>query len=107
MGWELTVVENSGAIPHEQVTDHIAVPAEPLLIDIKAQLMIAKPKSLVYTVGWRAIVWQNKETGQFKDITEAEHAEYLATGTINESARVGEDAGETESSSGSEGTTTD
>ena len=45
MGWELTVVENAGEIPAEKVTDAIAVPAEPLLIDIKSQLMIEKPKT--------------------------------------------------------------
>jgi hypothetical protein len=68
--WELTVVENAGEIPADKVKDEISVETKPLLIDIKAQLMIAKPKTLTYTVGWRAIVWQNKETGQFQDLTE-------------------------------------
>ena len=106
MGWELAVVENAGEIPHEQVTEHIAVPTEPLLIDIKSQLMIAKPKTLVYTVGWRALVWQNKETGQFKDITDEQLAEYLATGTVNESEGLKQIAGQDEVASGSEGTDT-
>ena len=82
MAWELTVVENAGEIPADKVKDEVAVSTAPLLIDIKAQLMIAMPKTLAYTVGWRAIVWQNKETNQFKDITEKEYAEYLRTGTI-------------------------
>ena len=103
--WELTVVENAGEIPASKVTTEIAVETAPLNIDIKAQLMIAKPKTLVYTVGWRALVWQNKETGQFKDITEAEHEEYLRTGSINLPSTDGGDGTETESTSGDKGST--
>lgn len=100
--WELTVVENAGEIPAEKVTDAVAVPTEPLQIDIKAQLMIAKPKTLVYTVGWRALVWQNKETGQFKDITESEYEEYIRTGTVSDTATDGKNANATEPTSGDE-----
>jgi hypothetical protein len=67
--WELTVVQNDGEIPAEKVTDEIAVPTAPLLTDIKAQLMTV-PRTLTYIVGWRALVWQNKETGRFQDLTE-------------------------------------
>jgi hypothetical protein len=98
--WELTVVENAGEIPASKVTTEIAVQTAPLNIDIKAQLMIAKPKTLAYTVGWRALVWQNKETGQFKDISETEYEEYLRTGTINISSRDGTDGGEVGSTDG-------
>ena len=38
--WELTVVENAGEIPANKVKDEVAVETKPLLIDIKAQLMI-------------------------------------------------------------------
>lgn len=100
--WELTLVENAGEIPASKVKDEIAVELKPLLIDIKAQLMIAQPKTLTYTVGWRALVWQNKETNQFKDITDAEYEEYLRTGTINYTKTDGTDVGETKPASGSE-----
>lgn len=103
MTWELTVVENAGEIPADKVTDVVSVPTKPLQIDIKAQLLMHKPKTLVYTVGWRALVWQNKETGQFKDITEEQYDEYIRTGTINSTPSDGKDAGQTGSTSGDEG----
>ena len=105
MTWELTVVENAGEIPADKVTDSISVETKPLNIDIKAQLMIAKPKTLVYTVGWRALVWQNKETGQFKDISDEEYEEYLRTGTINYSMTDGADAGQDQHAIGDKGST--
>jgi hypothetical protein len=103
--WELTVVENAGEIPADKVTEEIAVQTAPLLIDIKAQLMIAKPKTLVYTVGWRAIVWQNKETGQFKDLSEADYDKYITSGTINPTVGDGEVGKQDEVTSGDEGST--
>ena len=103
--WELTVVENAGEIPADKVKDEIAVQTKPLLIDIKAQLMIAMPKTLAYTVGWRALVWQNKETGQFKDITESEYEEYIRTGSINLTPSDGTDGEQVESTSGDKGST--
>lgn len=103
--WELTVVENAGEIPADKVKDEIAVQTKPLLIDIKAQLMIAMPKTLTYTVGWRALVWQNKETGQFKDITESEYEEYIRTGSINLTPSDGTDGEQVESTSGDKGST--
>lgn len=103
--WELTVVENAGEIPASKVKDEIAVETRPLNIDIKAQLMIAQPKTLVYTVGWRALVWQNKETGQFKDISEEEYQEYVRTGSIGNTPADGTNVTETESSRGDKGST--
>ena len=103
--WELTVVENAGEIPASKVKDEIAVETKSLLIDIKAQLMIAQPKTLTYTVGWRAIVWQNKETGQFKDLSEAEHQEYITSGSINPTGADGKDSKQDEVTSGDEGST--
>ena len=101
--WELTVVENAGEIPASKVKDEIAVETKSLLIDIKAQLMIAQPKTLTYTVGWRAIVWQNKETGQFKDLSEAEHNEYITSGSINPTGADGKDSKQDEVTSGDKG----
>jgi hypothetical protein len=103
--WELTVVENAGEIPASKVKDEIAVGTESLLIDIKAQLMIAQPKTLTYTVGWRAIVWQNKETGQFKDLSEAEHNEYITSGSVNPTGGDGKDGKQDEPAIGDEGST--
>jgi len=104
--WELTVVENAGEIPAARIKDEIAVETKPLLIDIKAQLMLM-PKSLVYTVGWRALVWQNKETGRFRDITDEEYEEYNRTGSVYTASSTGTDSGEVKSSDGSEGNTQD
>jgi len=103
--WELTVVENAGEIPADKVKDEIAVKTAPFLLDIKAQLMIAKPKTLTYTVGWRAIVWQNKETGRFKDLSEEEYKEYIGTGSVGIATTNGENAKQDELSSGDEGST--
>jgi hypothetical protein len=103
--WELTVVENAGEIPPSKVKDEIVVQTAPLLIDIKAQLMIAQPKTLTYTVGWRAIVWQNKETGQFKDLSEAEYEEYITSGSVNSTGGDGEDGKQNETTIGDEGST--
>jgi hypothetical protein len=103
--WELTVVENAGEVPADKVKDEIAVKTAPFLLDIKAQLMIAKPKTLTYTVGWRAIVWQNKETGQFKDLSEAEYKEYITSGSVNPTGGDGKDGKQDEPSSGDEGST--
>ncbi len=102
--WELTVVENAGEIPASRIKDEIAVETKPLLIDIKAQLMLM-PKTLVYTVGWRALVWQNKETGGFKDITDEEYEEYTRTGTINSASSTGTDSGKVRPSDGGKGNT--
>jgi hypothetical protein len=103
--WELTVVENAGEIPASKVKDEIAVATKSLLIDIKAQLMIAEPKTLTYTVGWRAIVWQNKETGQFKDLSEAEHNEYITSGSVNPTGGDGKVGKQNEPAIGNEGST--
>jgi len=103
--WELTVVENAGEIPADKVKDEISVETKPLLIDIKAQLMIAKPKTLTYTVGWRAIVWQNKETGQFKDLSEAEYNQYITSGSVNPTRGDGKVGKQDEVTSGDEGST--
>lgn len=73
--WTLTAVENAGEVPASQFKDEVIVPTKPLLTDIKAQLMVI-PRTLSYTVGWRALVWQNKESGAFLDLTEEEFNAY-------------------------------
>jgi len=78
--WELSVVENAGEMDSKLFTDSVSVSTKQLLIDIKAQLMFM-PKHFNYTIGWRTVVWKEKETGQFKDLTEEEHRAFLEHGT--------------------------
>lgn len=92
--WELKVVENAGEIPADKYPEGITVPVKPLLTDIKTQLMMV-PKNYVYTVGWRAYVWQKKEGGAFQDLTEAEYNELIERGDV---AYTRETTGDTGSS---------
>jgi len=101
--WELRVAENSGEVSVASVPDGvIKVPVAPLNIDVKAQLLIAAPKTLTYTVGWRALVWQNKETNQFQDLSDEEYAEWLTSGDIKD-IPDNESVEQIESSTGNEG----
>lgn len=101
--WDLQVVSNEGTVPKENVEEEIVIQTAPLLTDAKAKLMTI-PRSLVYTIGWRALVWQNKETGQFQDLTEEEFEAYnnggIVTYTRETAGITGEDAG-TEGDAGS------
>lgn len=103
--WTLTVVENAGEIPATQVTDEIAVKTAPLMTDIKAQLMLM-PRTLTYTVGWRALVWQNKETNQFQDLTEEEYTAYVDGGIVRYTRGANENNGGDESPAGDAGNNT-
>jgi hypothetical protein len=80
--WELSVVENAGEIPASEVQDSLAVKTAPLMTDIKSQLMLV-PRTLSYTVGWKALVWKNKETGAFQDLTEEEYTAYVDGGIVS------------------------
>jgi hypothetical protein len=84
--WELSVVENAGEMDSKLFTDDIAVSTKQLLIDIKAQLMFM-PKHFNYTIGWRTVVWKEKETGRFKDLTEEEYRAFLEHGTAELNGR--------------------
>lgn len=104
--WTLTEVGNEGQMRGSLSSDNVTVPSKTLVTDIKAQLMFI-PKEFNWTVGWRAYVWRNEETGQFKDLSEDEFKEFLENGTVNY-ARDGagsDTAGET--STGIEGSTTE
>ena len=100
--WDLSVVENAGEIPVSSVKDEIVVSVTPLQTDIKAQLMFV-PRTLTYTVGWRALVWQNKETNQFQDLTEEEFAAYVDGGIVTYTRGSGKDTQENESAEGDAG----
>ena len=102
--WELKVVENDGEIPAEDYPEGITVPVKPLLTDIKAQLMLV-PKRYVYTVGWRAYVWQKKEGGVFKDLNESEYNELLERGTVSYARKTDGDSGSSATVTSSEAST--
>ena len=102
--WELKVVENAGEIPAEDYPEGITVPVKPLLTDIKAQLMLV-PKRYVYTVGWRAYVWQKKEGGIFKDLNASEYNELVKRGTVSYTRETDGDSGSSTTVASSEAST--
>lgn len=97
--WELSVVENAGEIPASAVEDELAVKTAPLMTDIKSQLMLV-PRTLSYTVGWRALVWKNKESGAFLDLTEEEFNAYRDGGIVTFTRGSGENAAKDEGTNG-------
>lgn len=80
--WEIKVVENAGELQGSLNAEDVVVPTKPLITDIKAQLMFI-PKQFSWTVGWRAYVWQEEESGRFQDLTEDEFKRLLNEGTIS------------------------
>lgn len=103
--WTLTVVENAGEIPSSAIKDEIAVSTQPLLVDIKSQLMVV-PRTLSYTVGWKALVWQNKESGAFLDLTEEEFNAYRDGGIVTFTRGSKQDAPKDEGTNGDSGSNT-
>jgi len=98
--WELSVVENAGEVPASEVKDEFVIKTDNFLIDIKAQLMLM-PRALTYTAGWRALVWKNKETGRFQDLTEEEYQSYIDGGIVTYTRANGSSAEQVEGTSGS------
>lgn len=98
--WDLSVVENAGEVPASQVEDEFVIKTERFLTDIKAQLMLM-PRTLTYTAGWRALVWKNKETGQFQDLTEAEYQSYIDGGIVTYTREIGSSTEQVEGTAGS------
>ncbi len=82
MKWELKIAENMGDLKGTYDSQDVVVPTKALITDMKAQLMFL-PKNFTWTVGWRTYVWQEAETGRFKELSEKEYQELLAGGTIN------------------------
>lgn len=80
--WELKLVENMGEVVGTYDSEDVVVPTKALVTDMKAQLMFL-PKNFTWTVGWRTYVWQKKETGRFKELTESEYQTLLGGGTLN------------------------
>jgi hypothetical protein len=79
--WELKIAENAGELRALSTTEELSVPTDKLFIDMKAQLMFV-PKNFSWTVGWRSYVWQEKETGRFKDLSQDEYDTLLNAGTV-------------------------
>lgn len=98
--WELSVVENAGEVPASEVGDEFVIKTDKFLTDIKAQLMLM-PSILTYTAGWRALVWKNKETGQFQDLTEEERQSYIDGGIITYTRANGSSTKQVEGTAGS------
>lgn len=98
--WELSVVENAGEVPASEVEDEFVIKTERFTTDIKAQLMLM-PRALTYTAGWRALVWKNKETGRFQDLTEEEYQSYIDGGIVTYTRADGSSAEQVEGTSGS------
>jgi len=98
--WELSVVDNAGEVPASEVGDEFVIKTERFLTDIKAQLMLM-PRALTYTAGWRALVWKNKETGRFQDLTEEEYQSYIDGGIVAYTRANGSSAEQVEGTSGS------
>lgn len=86
--WEIKVVENAGELQGSLNAEDVVVPTKPLITDIKAQLMFI-PKQFSWTVGWRAYVWQEEESGRFQDLTDEEFKRLLDEGTISYSRDAG------------------
>lgn len=79
--WELKVVENHGDLRGSTATEELVVPTKTLFDDIQAQLNYI-PKNFSWTVGWKSYVWQEKETGNIKDLSEDEYTALLNEGTV-------------------------
>ncbi len=104
--WELTEVGNEGSLYASLDNEAVTVPTDKLVTDIKAQLMFI-PNKFAWTVGWRAYVWRNKETGRFQDLTEDEFKELISTGTVNYTRDGGASDTTVASTDGHEGSTTE
>lgn len=94
MSWELRLVENMGDILGSYKSESVVVPTEKLIEDMKSHLKFL-PKNFTWTVGWRTYVWEETETKEFKDLTEAEHKKLYDGEHLNQP----EDGGESDSTS--------
>ena len=104
--WELNEVGNDGQMIGTASDKDVSVPTDKLITDMKAQLMFI-PNKFTWSVGWRAYVWRNKETGRFQDLTEDEFKELISTGTVNYTRDGGTSDTTVASTDGHEGSTTE
>ena len=100
--WILRSVENAGEMLAKDTDVDITVPKETLLEDMKTHLSFT-PKQYLWTIGWRTYVWQEKETGKFKELTEKEWGELASVGTVSYTRGDSDSDGAGTDSSGDEG----
>ena len=100
MDWDLSVIENGGEVPASEVGDEFVIKTERFKTDITEQLKFT-PRVLTYTAGWRALVWKNKKTGEFMDLTEEQYKSYIDGRTVTFTAKDGSSTEQVESTAGS------
>jgi hypothetical protein len=100
--WELRVVENHGDLRGSAEAEEIFVPTKTLFNDMQAQLKFI-PKNFSWIVGWKSYVWQEKETGNIKDLSEDEYAALLNEGIITYSRDAEGSSDESEVNTTNEG----
>jgi hypothetical protein len=100
MDWDLSVIENGGEVPASEVGDEFVIKTERFKTDITEQLKFT-PRVLTYTAGWRALVWKNKKTGEFMDLTEEQYESYIDGRTVTFTAKDGSSTEQVESTAGS------
>ena len=100
MDWDLSVIENGGEVPASEVGDEFVIKTERFKSDIEAQLKFT-PRVLTYTAGWRALVWKNKKTGEFMDLTEEQFQSYIDGRTVTFTAKDGSSTEQVEGTTGS------
>ena len=100
--WDLSVIENAGEVPASEVGDEFVIKTERFTTDIQVQLNFT-PRVLTYTAGWRALVWKNKKTGEFQDLTEEEYQSYIDGRTVTYTRKNGSGAKQVEGTEGDAG----
>ncbi len=100
--WELKIAENMGELLGTYDSQEVVVPTKQLITDMKAQLMFL-PKNFTWTVGWRTYVWQEKETGRFKELTQEEYDKLVNGGTLHNPTDGGGSDTEIADTTGDEG----
>jgi hypothetical protein len=77
-GFELVLAENAGEVDSKNFDGVINIGTSTLLKDIARQLKFT-PDNFTYTIGWRAYVWKNIETGTFEALS-ADEFQQLTNG---------------------------
>lgn len=95
--WEAVIVENAGEVSKELLPTF-----DQMVQDMQEKLGFI-PENYNYTLGWRTVVWQNKETLEYKPLTEDELHELTERGTISYSRSGDGDNQQRTDNTGSQG----
>lgn len=95
--WEAVIVENAGEVKKELLPTF-----DQMVQDMQEKLGFV-PENYNYTLGWRTVVWQNKETLEYKPLTKDEVHQLFERGTIAYSRSGDGDNQQRTDSAGSEG----